>query len=582
MEAFFTNRPLGQGVFMSELHVRADARSILRNILNYFSDNHAYIQLLQNARRAEASEVRIDLNTGTGTLTVTDNGHGVIDPQDLLNIGKSEWSQGIKAEHPAGMGLFSVFKLGGLAEVRSGRWRLRMDYAAMCNGEPAQYDGLQPAIKGTQIRVSGFHNQLGSEKVETYVRLWTRQAEFMPFRTTIVVDGTVNVIEAFNPLAVPMGALRVNTRWGWVDLHTKPPQRSEYDAMLIQQGIATVRHDLYIRNGPWVRVHARPDTVNFALPDRDKILNDAKYTQLVKDVHQACVNGVVAHIGEFHDDAARTKLANLVHAWDKLRVVDLPLESQHLFVQQEHYQNKMTRAEIAAQLAKGAQACSFKPEYHSTFELVPLELLPLPECEVGLFKAMFPNAPVIEDISFAITPDKRGDTLWLCGPITLKLDNGEKQILQPKSETSVLVDGSLNGEFVPNNRNRKRSEFAVVHTCPNAIDCPNLDPWIKVNEEEMDSDAAEELWRTSKYAVQIAATRTGVPANATLYELYTLLLDRFGKPGALVKFKDATFEFDRGETINIRTATVEFSQDNKVFREVRLHAVNGYLQEVKS
>jgi len=128
----------------AQLCVRADARSILRNILNYFSDNFACIQeLLQNARRAEASEVRAEIDSRVGAVYVTDNGHGVIDPQDLLNIGKSEWAAGVQAERPAGMGLFSVFKLGKLAEVRSGRWRLTLDYANLCAGKPALYEGLK-------------------------------------------------------------------------------------------------------------------------------------------------------------------------------------------------------------------------------------------------------------------------------------------------------------------------------------------------------------------------------------------------------------------------------------------------------
>src|SRR5690606_39214945 len=122
----------------TQLCVRADAHCIVRNILNYFSDNFACIQeLLQNARRAEASEVRVEIDSHAGAVTVTDNGHGVIDPEDLLNIGRSEWNEGVKAERPAGMGLFSVFKLGGLAEVRSGRWQLTLDYDAMCAGKPA-------------------------------------------------------------------------------------------------------------------------------------------------------------------------------------------------------------------------------------------------------------------------------------------------------------------------------------------------------------------------------------------------------------------------------------------------------------
>lgn len=147
-----------------QLCVHADAFSILRNILNYFSDNFACIQeLLQNARRAEASEVLVEIDTRAGAVTVTDNGHGVIDPQDLVNIGKSEWNERVQAERPAGMGLFSVFKLGSLAEVRSGRWRLTLDYQAMCAGKPAVYEGLLPAIKGTQVKVSRLVHDLCSD-----------------------------------------------------------------------------------------------------------------------------------------------------------------------------------------------------------------------------------------------------------------------------------------------------------------------------------------------------------------------------------------------------------------------------------
>ena len=198
---------------ITPIHVRADARSILRNILNYFSDNFACIQeLLQNARRAEASEVLVEIDSRAGAVTVTDNGHGVIDPQDLLNIGKSEWAAGVQAERPAGMGLFSVFKLGRRAEVRSGRWRLSMDFKAMCAGKPAVYEGLLPNIKGTQVKVSSLVHDFCSEHMphaQGYSERWEREAEFMPFRTTIILDGEKSVIEPFNPRVIPAGALRV-------------------------------------------------------------------------------------------------------------------------------------------------------------------------------------------------------------------------------------------------------------------------------------------------------------------------------------------------------------------------------------
>lgn len=576
--------------------VRADAHSILRNILNYFSDNHACIQeLLQNASRAEASEVRVEIDTRAGAVTVADNGHGVFDPQDLIDIGKSDWNEGVRAERPAGMGLFSVFKLGGAAEVRSGRWRLTLDYDAMCGGKPAVYEGLLPAVKGTQVKVSRLHHAFGGEDmphVEGYAERWQRQAEFMPYRTTIVVDGASRVVELYNPHALPKGALRVDTAWGFIDIHAETPERGCFsEVALIQQGIAVqlkrIEHFGRSNDSPWVRIHARPGTVNFTLPDRDAVLDDARFRSVVKEVKQACVDAVVRRITEFGEDGARRRLAGLVYCWDTLRVVELPEDLQRIRVRQDReYLHTLTRKDAAAALAKGRIPCSFEPGFHTAFELVSADLMLLPESEVALFKAMFPAAPVVTDIKFAITADDRSDLLWHCGDITLTFDTGEKRVVQPVPEQTVLANGDLDAEFVPDDRERadfrSGNDFAVVHSCADAVMWPNLDPWNSWHEEAMDSEQAEELWRTSDYAIHIAATWPGVPASdVTPDELVTLLRDRLaeGKECSF-RFKDAKFEFEWSNRLNIRGMVVEVIENGKVTRKVRLVENCGYLQKV--
>lgn len=576
----------------SQLCVRADASSILRNILNYFSDNFACIQeLLQNARRAEASEVRVEIDTRAGVVTVTDNGHGVIDPEDLLNIGKSEWNEGVRAERPAGMGLFSVFKLGGLAEVRSGRWRLTLDYDAMCAGKPAIYEGLLPAIQGTQVTVSRLHHQFGGDDmphVEGYAEHWQRQAEFMPYRTTIVVDGASRVVEPYNPYTVPKGALRVKTTWGFIDIHTQPPARGNCaDVALIQQGISIRLENLTDGlNSPWVRIHARPGTVNFTLPDRDAIIEDARYRALIVEVKRACVQAVIGRITEFSDANARRRLSGLVYSWDVLRAVELPADLQHLRLRQDReYLYTLTRQQVAERLAKGELPCTFVPGYATAFELVPDGMLQLAADQAGLFKAMFPAVPLVTDMDFTITADDRSDLLWRCERITYRFDNGETREVQPVPEQSVLVDGDLEGEFKPDNRERANfrsgADFAIVHTCADAVIWPNLDPWHAWHEEGMDHEQAEELWRTSDYAVHIAATWPGVPANdLTPDELTTLLRDRLADGKSCdFRFKDAKFELEWGNRLSIRSVVVEVIENGKVTCKVRLVENSGYLQE---
>jgi len=65
------------------------------------------IEILQNARRAGATEVRI--TNKDGMITVADNGSGIDDFQKLLDLGGSGWDEQLEAgEDPAGVGLFSL------------------------------------------------------------------------------------------------------------------------------------------------------------------------------------------------------------------------------------------------------------------------------------------------------------------------------------------------------------------------------------------------------------------------------------------------------------------------------------------
>lgn len=65
------------------------------------------IEIMQNARRAGATEVRI--TNQDGLVTIHDNGCGIDDFQKLLDLGNSGWDEKLEqGEDPAGVGLFSL------------------------------------------------------------------------------------------------------------------------------------------------------------------------------------------------------------------------------------------------------------------------------------------------------------------------------------------------------------------------------------------------------------------------------------------------------------------------------------------
>jgi glucose-6-phosphate-specific signal transduction histidine kinase len=81
-------------------------------------------ELLQNARRANATAVKITLSDDH-QLTIEDDGTGITQPQTLLTLGESDWSEETKQqEDPAGMGIFSLANRN--VTVRSQDWQVHL------------------------------------------------------------------------------------------------------------------------------------------------------------------------------------------------------------------------------------------------------------------------------------------------------------------------------------------------------------------------------------------------------------------------------------------------------------------------
>ncbi len=86
------------------------------------------IEVLQNARRASATNVVITNNDGL--VTVRDNGKSIDDFARLLDLGGSGWKDALEqTEEPAGVGLFclaprevTIRSIGRMATITDGGW----------------------------------------------------------------------------------------------------------------------------------------------------------------------------------------------------------------------------------------------------------------------------------------------------------------------------------------------------------------------------------------------------------------------------------------------------------------------------
>ena len=106
------------------------------------------IEVLQNARRASATEVRI--SNKKGFVTVEDNGCGITDFQKLLDLGGSGWDEQLEhGEDPAGVGLFSLAPRE--VAITSGNYKTVISKDGW-TGMPVEVVKSEKAIEGTQLK----------------------------------------------------------------------------------------------------------------------------------------------------------------------------------------------------------------------------------------------------------------------------------------------------------------------------------------------------------------------------------------------------------------------------------------------
>jgi hypothetical protein len=123
------------------------SKKLLSKADRLFTGSHGgrMIEILQNARRAGATQV--DITNKDGLVTVSDNGCGIEDFSKLLDLGDSDWDEAMEmAEDPAGVGIFCLAPRE--LTICSGNRKVCITEKAW-TGEPIPVQENGESIKGT-------------------------------------------------------------------------------------------------------------------------------------------------------------------------------------------------------------------------------------------------------------------------------------------------------------------------------------------------------------------------------------------------------------------------------------------------
>jgi len=114
-----------------KVQVKVNELGALRNGRYAFTDKFTLIsELIQNARRAGASEVSISYDDAAQRLVVADNGTGIEDFGSLLHFNASGWNESTsQAEHPFGLGFSKCLYAASHVHITSRGKSLEFDCA---------------------------------------------------------------------------------------------------------------------------------------------------------------------------------------------------------------------------------------------------------------------------------------------------------------------------------------------------------------------------------------------------------------------------------------------------------------------
>lgn len=225
-------------------------------------------ELIQNAQRANASEVRVTLEGDS--LIISDNGRGCEDPQYLFEKNTSAWGN---VDEAFGEGFFSVFLLADWLRVESHNWAITIDVLEMFETGNLVF---QPEETGTFFK--GFKVHIKGERVaENYYDLETE------IRTLGRITPE-NFVILFNNALVEKQPLLQKRHDGFSMIFNN----ELYEAMLYPSRFGTI--DLFYEHRPVTyqylqgvegNLHLKKGAVNLKAPDRKELIWDKKRTAFI-------------------------------------------------------------------------------------------------------------------------------------------------------------------------------------------------------------------------------------------------------------------------------------------------------------
>ncbi len=246
---------------MSTIRLKTNQHKLIANLRHAFNQASMLGELLQNARRAQASHIQITVEGDT--LIVRDDGVGIADLQTLIFIAESGWAEELQArENAFGLGVLSTLYFAQRLSVHSLDQAFNAATETIILGEAVQVYSVVSRV-GTEIRLDGVKSPYaGIELSEWVERKLKRLCKAFP------VPVSLNGAEIARPLADSSLPWR-QTAMGQVLIDLRA-SRTQWGCFL--QGLPIGERPTQSKH----QIILLPDDTLAKLPDRQYLLNETQ------------------------------------------------------------------------------------------------------------------------------------------------------------------------------------------------------------------------------------------------------------------------------------------------------------------
>lgn len=149
----------------------ADVKTLIKNLrLSFATSTSCLAEMMQNARRSGASEIRFNLTNDT--LLVCDDGCGIDDMQNLFSLTKSGWDNDVAAEDkPFGMGFLSCLFASSEVTIHSHNDIMNFKTADAIDFSSMEVKKVPEYRKGASFEMKGFSLPNDNNDLENVIGL---------------------------------------------------------------------------------------------------------------------------------------------------------------------------------------------------------------------------------------------------------------------------------------------------------------------------------------------------------------------------------------------------------------------------